>query len=139
MSSLSIVEGDAIRQARISLARQNINPNLSPDQFRLASSQAATSPEVSADVSLDEIRRILGEEVASREAIKQKPLSGGTSRFQPVENKSFTQDQFDRAVEEKKGQKKYTFPAIQKAIRSCLLYTSPSPRDGLLARMPSSA
>ena len=24
-------------------------------------------------------------------------------------------------------------------IRSCLLYTSPSPRDGLLSRMPSSA
>ena len=25
------------------------------------------------------------------------------------------------------------------AIRICLLYTSPSPRDGLLSRMPSSA
>ena len=25
------------------------------------------------------------------------------------------------------------------AARSCLLYTSPSPRDGLLSRMPSSA
>ena len=25
------------------------------------------------------------------------------------------------------------------AISSCLLYTSPSPRDGLLSRMPSSA
>ena len=25
------------------------------------------------------------------------------------------------------------------ALRSCLLYTSPSPRDGLLSRMPSSA
>ena len=24
-------------------------------------------------------------------------------------------------------------------FRSCLLYTSPSPRDGLLSRMPSSA
>ena len=24
-------------------------------------------------------------------------------------------------------------------IKSCLLYTSPSPRDGLLSRMPSSA
>ena len=24
-------------------------------------------------------------------------------------------------------------------LRSCLLYTSPSPRDGLLSRMPSSA
>ena len=29
------------------------------------------------------------------------------------------------------------FPKLQ--TRSCLLYTSPSPRDGLLSRMPSSA
>ena len=28
---------------------------------------------------------------------------------------------------------------IQVCPRSCLLYTSPSPRDGLLSRMPSSA
>ena len=26
-----------------------------------------------------------------------------------------------------------------KGLKSCLLYTSPSPRDGLLSRMPSSA
>ena len=31
-------------------------------------------------------------------------------------------------------------PRIEYALlRSCLLYTSPSPRDGLLSRMPSSA
>ena len=28
---------------------------------------------------------------------------------------------------------------IKKGFDSCLLYTSPSPRDGLLSRMPSSA
>ena len=28
---------------------------------------------------------------------------------------------------------------LLKRIKSCLLYTSPSPRDGLLSRMPSSA
>ena len=28
---------------------------------------------------------------------------------------------------------------LDKSIKSCLLYTSPSPRDGLLSRMPSSA
>ena len=28
---------------------------------------------------------------------------------------------------------------IQEAFETCLLYTSPSPRDGLLSRMPSSA
>ena len=27
----------------------------------------------------------------------------------------------------------------QRVIETCLLYTSPSPRDGLLSRMPSSA
>ena len=30
-------------------------------------------------------------------------------------------------------------PALAEASRTCLLYTSPSPRDGLLSRMPSSA
>ena len=29
--------------------------------------------------------------------------------------------------------------AISQRTESCLLYTSPSPRDGLLSRMPSSA
>ena len=28
---------------------------------------------------------------------------------------------------------------LTRELRSCLLYTSPSPRDGLLSRMPSSA
>ena len=30
-------------------------------------------------------------------------------------------------------------PDFPEAMRGCLLYTSPSPRDGLLSRMPSSA
>ena len=29
--------------------------------------------------------------------------------------------------------------SIDKIIKSCLLYTSPSPRDGQISRMPSSA
>ena len=28
---------------------------------------------------------------------------------------------------------------LESTVESCLLYTSPSPRDGLLSRMPSSA
>ena len=32
------------------------------------------------------------------------------------------------------------FPkSVARAVQGCLLYTSPSPRDGLLSRMPSSA
>ena len=32
-----------------------------------------------------------------------------------------------------------TSPDLRQQLLSCLLYTSPSPRDGLLSRMPSSA
>ena len=32
-----------------------------------------------------------------------------------------------------------TSPQIMGRVMNCLLYTSPSPRDGLLSRMPSSA
>ena len=40
------------------------------------------------------------------------------------------------------GSKTPVFKAGQRlrgSLRNCLLYTSPSPRDGLLSRMPSSA
>ena len=32
-----------------------------------------------------------------------------------------------------------SYVEIEKKVKDCLLYTSPSPRDGLLSRMPSSA
>ena len=32
-----------------------------------------------------------------------------------------------------------SLPLISEKYKTCLLYTSPSPRDGLLSRMPSSA
>ena len=35
--------------------------------------------------------------------------------------------------------KKINLEEIQTRMNGCLLYTSPSPRDGLLSRMPSSA
>ena len=51
-----------------------------------------------------------------------------------------------KAVKGQWGRRKNTIrvakQAMEKAMQyaySCLLYTSPSPRDGLLSRMPSSA
>ena len=35
--------------------------------------------------------------------------------------------------------KYYSTPEMRIDCKNCLLYTSPSPRDGLLSRMPSSA
>ena len=49
-----------------------------------------------------------------------------------------------KAVKGQWGRRKNTIrvakQAMEKAMQyACLLYTSPSPRDGLLSRMPSSA
>ena len=44
------------------------------------------------------------------------------------------------ALKAKKGSAVYAKgKAMYNALKDCLLYTSPSPRDGLLSRMPSSA
>ena len=37
------------------------------------------------------------------------------------------------------AEKEGVFANTKGWVRDCLLYTSPSPRDGLLSRMPSSA
>ena len=43
------------------------------------------------------------------------------------------------AHEDHVGGLAYLWPDLECKIYACLLYTSPSPRDGLLSRMPSSA
>ena len=42
-------------------------------------------------------------------------------------------------VDAKKWQEETTHQWINKIVKICLLYTSPSPRDATLSRMPSSA
>ena len=56
-------------------------------------------------------------------------------------SKVISEDTFERPVYA--GNAMQTVQSIDKvkliSVRTCLLYTSPSPRDGLLSRMPSSA
>ena len=47
-------------------------------------------------------------------------------------------DRVAQARKEAKQEQGKTHPVLGKCV-ACLLYTSPSPRDGLLSRMPSSA
>ena len=51
---------------------------------------------------------------------------------------STTVDEWDNAINTNLRPYFFTVQAAQKDM-ACLLYTSPSPRDGLLSRMPSSA
>ena len=45
-----------------------------------------------------------------------------------TETQKIVREMFEESYKEKRS-----------ILRTCLLYTSPSPRDGLLSRMPSSA
>ena len=45
----------------------------------------------------------------------------------------------DRNKDDKEAEKKFKEATAAYEALNCLLYTSPSPRDGLLSRMPSSA
>ena len=53
--------------------------------------------------------------------------------FKSLDGTPLDRKKFDDIREAKEFTKKYD------GIPGCLLYTSPSPRDGLLSRMPSSA
>ena len=79
-------------------------------------------------------RAILGFSFATKIRLTRKTLSRVLNdRLQQTSRISIWVDSFDRVANF------YTCPGIDTAINICLLYTSPSPRDGLLSRMPSSA
>ena len=78
-----------------------------------------------------------------------KPNSGKSTFYNTLNNKylsptgpesGLTKDIFKNEVSILDT--KFTFfdtPGLRRKNKICLLYTSPSPRDGLLSRMPSSA
>ena len=80
--------------------------------------------------SADHIKK-MGDKIEAKKIAKENGL--------PVIEGS--NDSVDSVIEAKKISKKIGYPVLIKAAGGggCLLYTSPSPRDGLLSRMPSSA
>ena len=76
---------------------------------------------------------ILGKVMANRALCAQRVAQRGLTRNYPKAS-----DMLKHVYEdfEKRSDQLYTFDL---EVINCLLYTSPSPRDGLLSRMPSSA
>ena len=81
---------------------------------------------------------------------------GQVSKFDRLQLHDVSDDEFDELLEQKRQERsinssvnrtKNSIYAVARAneweffvtLTFCLLYTSPSPRDGLLSRMPSSA
>ena len=70
-------------------------------------------------------------------------LSGEISKFVAERDKKLKEiyknlSSWDKVFVSRHPERPYTLDYIEN-IATCLLYTSPSPRDGLLSRMPSSA
>ena len=61
-----------------------------------------------------------------QEGRKQKPVTGGDARYQPVDNKLFTQDQYNKAVESVKAKRRYTLKQYH------LLYAARTPKGSSL-------
>ena len=59
--------------------------------------------------------------------------------FKIVQQQESIQSQNLVNIKNSKIEKLILFDEITNYLLTCLLYTSPSPRDGLLSRMPSSA
>ena len=79
-----------------------------------------------------------------------KEVTTQTSEYTCKENKELVKNrkQIDENIDTRKfnvvdarSRERFEGKVVEprKGLRSCLLYTSPSPRDGLLSRMPSSA
>ena len=54
-------------------------------------------------------------------------------------NDNFSKEDVENFISQKKQLHNHKFEVPKTFMNPCLLYTSPSPRDGLLSRMPSSA
>ena len=75
----------------------------------------------------------------------ERDLELGHEKVAPTNRKSSDYEQFELKLRQEASRMSEfyeVFYCLENSIRqlvACLLYTSPSPRDGLLSRMPSSA
>ena len=74
--------------------------------------------------------------MATKKKTKSAPKQYVTDSSIPI--KQFYQKSTKKKPKEEPGKFPFT-RGIHQGMYRCLLYTSPSPRDGLLSRMPSSA
>jgi hypothetical protein len=69
------------------------------------------------NATLSEIQAVLGTEVAAREVQKQKPMTAQETAFAPIENKSFSQTQFDAVLDTVRATGKINFPEVKKVLQ----------------------
>jgi hypothetical protein len=69
------------------------------------------------NATLQEIQAVLGTDAVNREVQKQKPMSAAETAFAPIENKSFSQQQFDAVLDTVRATGKINFPEVKKVLQ----------------------
>jgi hypothetical protein len=69
------------------------------------------------NATLQEIQAVLGTDTVNREVQKQKPMSAAETAFAPIENKSFSQQQFDAVLDTVRATGKINFPEVKKVLQ----------------------
>ena len=82
-------------------------------------------------VNLEDVTALVGKNESGKTAFLQA--------LRKINSIAGVEDQFSIRDYPRKGYIKYKKIHEENPCTVCLLYTSPSPRDGLLSRMPSSA
>jgi hypothetical protein len=72
---------------------------------------------LAAPASLSEIQAVLGTAAAAREVQKQKPMTAQETAFAPIENKSFSQTQFDAVLDAVRATGKINFPEVKNILQ----------------------
>ena len=95
--------------------------------------EAAERAKAATEAVLALAQKLHDEYVAQGQETRERLISEGQSRHDQVVGEAAARQEELLST----GQAKYD--EFVSAGKACLLYTSPSPRDGLLSRMPSSA
>ena len=93
----------------------------------------------SINIHKDVITSELCDELISLHKKEIKNTEKGTVIFDQYNDYKNNVECYDLNLNDYPEHDEKVFHVVEGIIDSCLLYTSPSPRDGLLSRMPSSA
>ena len=114
----AIASSQAARERTTGFAQVKLAALPEDEAARIRRNRIATGVDPDLDVSLDELQSTIGQEAYVREYKKQKPNMWRESGQNPRNQKSFSFEQYERAVEAVRSQKKATVPVIQAAARS---------------------
>lgn len=88
------------------------------ERFRIKDARKRLGVDQEAPTTIQEINQVVGRQAADREVAKQKPLTFGASKLAPQTESSFSQEQYDAAVNNISKANKFTRKLVEDAVRA---------------------